>query len=405
MTRIRLPHALPPITKTAAVAAALLLAAPFLSGCATTPKKERKVAELPPGSFQVEWALDTHASDPQNLYYVGGLLFVYDKDNTVSCYDGLGGLKFRTRVGDPGDIVGTPVVQPNRIIFPTSGSLYLYTPTGVKTKQIDLNEPIRSPAVAQNEVLYVGSDSETGGRLAAVALDRSYNYYVWTRLTGIVHTQPVLHDNVIFCATEDGRVYAVTIEGDRGWAIAPEIPDGIFHTDGNIVAPLKFDETTPKVEDQGVYVASTDTKLYCLNPTNGHVKWQYYAGVPLTNSPAITADLVYQRVEGQGLVALTKKTAERVIAPKWTFADGSQLLSTDAQNAYVLGNDGAVLALKKADGTVSFKTQDTKVLRAVTNLDPKNAAVYALTKDKQLVCLRPVLRAGVVGELALADGR
>jgi outer membrane protein assembly factor BamB len=196
-------------------------------------------------------------------------------------------------------------------------------------------------------------------------------------------------------------VYAITIEGDRAWAKSPELDDGVFRTDGNVVAALQYDTTAAKVEDQGLYVPSTDTKLYCLNPTNGHVKWQFYAGVPLTASPTVTADLVYQRVAGEGVAALPKKTGDRVVTPKWVYADGVQVVATDAKNAYVLNANGSVSALNKADGKVAFTTETREVQKAVVNPDAKNPTVFALTRDKRLVAYKPVLRAGVVGELAV----
>lgn len=372
------------------------LLAAALCGCATKPTTapRQPVGDIAPGSFQVAWTIDADVRDPQAFYFVENTLFVYEKGNMVSAYDVNGGLKFRTQVGERGDIVGVPMVQANRIVFPTSSALDLYTPTGIKTKTITLTQPLRSPGVIVGDSIYIGSDSDTGGRLASINLTRTYNIYNWTVLTGIVNQKPALFDNVLYTATQDGRVYAINPDRTPLWGAGPEMPDGLFHADGKIIAAIKADEG-------GVYVPSTDTKLYCLAPNTGRVRWEYYAGSPLTVSPVATADTIYQMVDGTGLVALPKKTEDRLATAKWTFADGKQLLSDDSKYAYVLDRAGAVVALDKADGRVAFRTQRSDVNVAVTSLDSKNPVAFVLTKSGQLLCIKPVLKTGVVGELAM----
>ncbi|HEX8325120.1 MAG TPA: PQQ-binding-like beta-propeller repeat protein [Tepidisphaeraceae bacterium] len=376
----------------------LTLLAAALCGCKTTQTVTRQpVGDIAPGAFQVAWTIDAKATAPTAFYFLENTIFIYEKGNVVSAYDINGGLKFRTTVGEAGDLVGMPIVQPDRVIFPTSGALDLYTPSGVKTKALTLPQPIRSPGVVVGDSVFVGTDSDTGGRLASINLTRSYNVYNWTVLTGIINTKPVIFDNTIYCATEDGRVYAITQDKAPLWGPGPEMPDGLFHADGKIIAPIKADEG-------GVYVPSTDTKLYCLAPNTGRMRWQYFAGVPLTTSPTITADTVYQYVPGSGIVALPKKSLERTAVAKWSFDSGKQVLADDGRYAYILDNGNAIVAVSKADGTAAFRTQRNDISQAVTNPDPKNPAAFVLTKSGQLLCITPVLKTGVVGQLAMLTG-
>ena len=62
-------------------------------------------------------------------------------------------------------------------------------------------------------------------------------------------------------------------------------------------------------------------------------------------------------------------------------------------------------AVNKTDGSVAFRTKHNDLDRAVTSLDLKNPSTYALTKDGRLVCIRPVFKAGTVGELAMLTER
>ena len=367
-------------------------------GCSTPKQQLRQIGELPPGTFQVAWEADPKTRSVSAFYLAGDLLFVYDKNNTVTAYDFNGSLKFKAAVGEPGDLLGAPIVQADRILFPTTGTVEIWTKSGVKTKAITLPQPVRSPGVANGDVVYFGADSEQGGRLAAVDISRQYNLNRWTVLTGIISTKPAYVDGVLYCPTQDGRVYAINQDRTPLWPSGPEMKEGIFQTDGKIITALKADET-------GVFVPSTDTKLYCLNPATGRIKWTYYAGTSLTTSPSLTADTVYQYVDGTGLVALAKKTTEVNATPKWILPEGVQLVADDGKYAYVRTGSGGVVAVDKAAGKPAFSTQRSDLVKAVTTQDPKNPAAFGLTRSGTLICIRPVLKTGVVGELAMLNER
>ena len=115
--------------------------------------------------------------------------------------------------------------------------------------------------------------------------------------------------------------------------------------------------------------------------------------------------MCYLQVDGMGLVALPKEPTDRNATPKWTFADSTQLVADDAKYAYVLTNRGSIAAVNKADGKLAFESKRSDIARAVTSLDFKNPAVYAVTKSGALVCIKPVLKTGVVGELAMLSAR
>jgi len=375
----------------------LALLAAFVGGCATQKPTPVPVTEVPAGSFITAWSAPTDLKTVSKFYFENNTLIAYDSKNTAVGFDTKGGLKFQAALADPEDIVGAPMVQADRMIVPTGSSLELFSLTGIHLKSLPLKQPVRSPGLAIDQTVYIGTDSEQGGRLAAIALDKPYNIYRWTALTrSIIRTRPALHDNVIFVATENGRVIAINTNRSMLWPQAPEMPDSIFHTDGQIVSALSAD-------DSGVYVPSTDTKLYCLEPNTGRIRWTYYAGVPITHSAVPTSDTVYILIDGKGLIALDKKANATTRTPRWTYPDGQQLLSDDAKNAYILTNSGTIVALDKATGKVLFESQNTHLMFAATHVDPKDSTIFGVTKDRQMVAIKPVLRGGVVGSLAMAE--
>ena len=374
----------------------LSLLAAAIGGCVTTKKPVAHIGDIPPGSFQNIWSIDSSLAEVDRSYIEGKSAFLYGDSNTVAAFSLDGVPQFRVPIGEHGDTVGPPMVQDKRLIFPTSSTLEVITPLGVPIRTIHMERPPRSPGVLVDETVYIGCDSDTGGRIAAIALDQPYNIYRWTLLTGIVHTQPVVQNGFLYAATEDGRIFALTLDRAPAWPAGPELPGGVFHTDGKI-------GTAIKVDDYGVYIPCADTKLYCVDPVTGHLKWEYFASVPLTESPVPTTDMVYIPVRGQGIVALKKKTPQRINMPVWHYDDGKQVLNDDGKYVYILTNDGHVVAVEKATGTLRFSSQRNDFVMGVTHVDPKNPSLYLVTKARELVCIQPVLKTGVVGELVMAD--
>ena len=369
------------------------------SGCATKETPRREVGSIPPGSFVKAWEVDVGLKKIEQFHLGGETLLVYGGGNEVVAYDTKGGQKFRTLIGDKGDVIDVPMVQAERIIFPMSSTLEVVSHTGQKRPRITLPSPLSSGGTAVEETVYAGTSSATGGRLTAIALDRDnprFRREVLTR--SIIDHPPVVHENVVYAATTDGRVYAVNSDLTQLWGIAPEMPDGIFRTDGKIEGGIKADEG-------GVYVPSTDGKLYCLDLNTGRIRWQYIAGVPLKESPITTSDTVYIRVRGRGLVALDKKAGPPFRQPRWTSDEATQLLADDASHTYVLTKSGRILALDKATGKVKFQSDRNDFVSGVTHVDAKDSTIYVLTKGNDLLAVRPVLKTGVVGELALLEVR
>lgn len=377
-----------------------LMAAALMGGCRSKEYVMREPEVVPPGSFIRNWTADTgfDSEDIKGFYFVNDMLFVYGPKNDIAAFDTAGGLKFRMRIGKPGDLVGVPMVQAERVIFPTSAAIEIVSREGIRRKTINLPQPLRSPPVAVDEMVYAGIDSEQGGRIGAISLDRPYGSpYIWTRIArGVVRTQPALFENVLYFANENGEVISITNDPTLLWPRNDEMPDSVFKTDGRIVAAIRVDES-------GVYVPSTDSKLYCLDPITGKIRWEYFAGTPLKQSPVPTADTVYIYVDGKGLVALDKKQPGRYPEARWSNPEALRLLADDAKLAYVLTESNHVAALDKKTGAQQFATERDDFAAAVAHINPKDSTLFVITSDGKLVSMRAVTRAGVVGSLVQVE--
>jgi outer membrane protein assembly factor BamB len=241
-------------------------------------------------------------------------------------------------------------------------------------------------------MVFIGLDYPKGGRLAAIDVDRPYANIRWELLTrGGVSARPAIFENIVYIGGEDGRVYAVTPNREPVWPLER----GVFVTSGRIVADVKVDET-------GVYVASTDSKLYCLDRQNGKVLWQYFGGKPITSSPHVAASTVYVTVPDRGLVALDKGKGTFNRNPRWVSKDARMFLCEDATHTYLSTRDGKIQAVDRATGKILFHSKGPGFDVFVSN--PKDDTIFAARKNGNVYAIKPVLGAGVVGEMVMNAG-
>jgi outer membrane protein assembly factor BamB len=219
-----------------------------------------------------------------------------------------------------------------------------------------------------------------------------------------------VYGEIIYSGDDRGEVDAVSAARLQVW----DTDHGVFLTKGAITADLR-------VDDSGLYVACTDTKLYCINRTTGKLKWQYFAGGQLSSSPVLTADTVYQMTPNLGLVALDKAAVPEKNAqatpttaydrvPKWTCREAEQFLSQDARYTYVaegranpmgpeLPRQQWVVALDRQTGKPAYESEHHDF--AIFGTNPRDGLIYVGFADGKLMALAPVLRAGQIGEMVM----
>lgn len=396
----------------------LMFGIAWTAGCATkTPNGGVPATPVPleNKSFARQWATDLAggAGNPVTAVHVTEkFVFAYRQDGTSSVMDRATGRLLH--VDEPKDSTRRfhpPVVLTDRIVYPTTVYLEVfdfngrYIPHVTKpTDELDkpfsqqLKYPIRSDVVGTGKVVFFGADFPGSGRAVQVDLTRPYVPEMWTLMEpgSSVSATPALLKDIVYVAAENGTVAAVATDSREPlWTL----PKGVFGTYEGVVANLAADAT-------GVYIASTDTKLYCLQRTGGKVKWQYFSGARLVDGPVLTKDMVYQLVPGTGLVALDKNevsTAQKPTynrEPRWVAGNGAEFLSEDDNYAYVRTTDNQVAALDKNTGELRFTSRrnDLSVFGQNTRGD---GIIYVATHDARVMAVKPVLTPGQVGEMVL----
>ncbi len=105
-----------------------------------------------------------------------------------------------------------PVVFKERIVYPTTTNLEIYDSNGIEVRTIPVHAAIRSDAVGDPGYVYVPTDVPGGGRLLKIEAVGRIDNPAWALQTyhGGIAGAPAFHSGVIYMASEDGQVYAVS---------------------------------------------------------------------------------------------------------------------------------------------------------------------------------------------------
>jgi outer membrane protein assembly factor BamB len=305
-------------------------------------------------------------------------LFLYTENNHVLALSRAGGtIDWGAQIGDPFSAILPPLEVGDRFVFPVNTRLFIYDRYGVMERAQDVGFAMPAPGVSDGKnMVYIPAAHRESQRVAAIDVNRQVGPVVWEFMTrGPVSAAPAIHGGIIYVGSEDNRVYAVSQNRRPVWPL-----EGFaFETAGRVVADVRADET-------GVYVASTDTKLYCLERAGGRIKWTWYGQAPLTTPPMVTADAVYQYSPAMGLVALEKAGIGNRTA-RWNQSEALQVLSAGAKAVYVRFRDNTIGALDKGTGEVLWRGS-TKYSKFVTNA--RDAMIFVATDAGAVYAYLPV---------------
>jgi outer membrane protein assembly factor BamB len=379
------------------------LAASVMVGCQhkEAVPAASSIEPLPMQSFKRDWSADLELKGDAitRVFLREDVVVAYTKSNMAFVLNRAGGVvRFAAKVTDSTIPPLEPVILKERVIFPTDSTLEIYHRDGRFERSYKTQSSPRTNVVGQRDGsrVFFGVDAGNSGRLVAIeTLPGQYKpvNQKWELMSdhgAPIYSAPAVNAGIVYAAFADGEIYAVN--QDNRQAIWSTSTGQTFKTYGPVQADLRADEF-------GVYVPSTDSKFYCLDKTQGKVKWEYFAGSSLRSTPAISATMVYLPVTDRGVVAIDKINGPAVREPKWIVRDAVKLVAEDEKYAYFHRADNVVIAIDKASGEQKFTSKRTDFVAFATNT--KDSTIYAATKGGQVMAIVPVLKPGNMGELAL----
>lgn len=269
---------------------------------------------------------------------------------------------------------GYPLARPahngDQTIFVTPVDLQVYgRRTGQPISRTNLRYPPGSGVCTAGHLLFVGGLDQ---RL--YAMDDETHWYAWrTYLDGPIVSTPVVHEGILFVATQGRSVFACRARDRR------------FRWQAFTMGPVSADLV---VDDRGVFVASTDQALYLMDLNYGETRWVARFGSPLREAPLVTEKLVYQYCEAEGVVALETGLPYEVKERKrWSVPNGRQALTADAEFAYIRTAD-ELLRVRQDSGEIAQRVPIGGFDMGLPSA--KSTSVLLVASDGRVFCAEPL---------------
>ncbi|UCD28058.1 MAG: PQQ-binding-like beta-propeller repeat protein [Planctomycetota bacterium] len=296
--------------------------------------------------------------------------------------------KVRTVRADTGDHIWTkPLAEPfetlwppvsyhdsemDAVVFTRIGDvLFLDSKTGEELKRYKLRAPTVGAVAVSGDTIY-----------AAVVGARVYNYSISRQIplwqlstTAPINLAPICKSDQadkdqLFVADSKGQVASVSGETKK-LRFAQKIdgePRGWLTTDTD-----------------RLYVATADGSLHVLDRRTGDpIRRSIHLSKPPDGGPVVTADAVYQAVEGGGLYRLPLKSDSSVRFD----ARSKRFLADWPHHIVQLRTDGKIALVNRRAGKESVVLDIGEVADGISNL--WNEAVIVYSAQGELRCLQPI---------------
>lgn len=236
--------------------------------------------------------------------------------------------------------------------------------------------------------------------IGAVDWDRTYQFDCtdqyeknWFRADSLVSTRPICVSPYLYFASRDGNIYCYDIKsGEKKWE---------YKTQGNIRGDMLLDDDT-------LYVGSSNFALYALNRHIGKLNWKFECGSPIRAKPLIVrsskqnlgteadGDLerdLYFNAENNVFYALKLfKTSTKTFQGdniiwsyyklKWEFPSGKRLITKSGRRSYIIGIDNKTLyELDDTSGTLKAQYSLEPFVFCLGDLNTNSGIIYLASSD------------------------
>jgi len=319
--------------------------------------------------YRIQWQQDLGLGDGARVLgvtLVEGGVAVIESGNIVTLIErGTGDVRWRKRVGGRGERLQAPVVIGDHMfVCSSTRAVALRMDSGNIADAFDLEHTASTPPTASGNALMFGTPEGL-----VFAQQSETGLLLWEyKMAAPVEATPVGLGELVFVADSSGQVAA--IDPDNG-ALS-------WRTTRPPWGPI---ETEPAASDDLAYVACKDQKLYAFGKRSPRVVWQYLTENPLTESPTLIGNHLYQRTAERGLVCLDADTGEE----RWR-ADLPGVPVQEHRGGLWLAEPGKVHIVRdrKVVRTVDLPKVDMVRLDAT-----RSGLAYLVSKDGRVMRLAP----------------
>ena len=243
-----------------------------------------------------------------------------------------GAIRWILELAEPPRVVLRPAEAGDKTLVVSHNVVQVYElESGNFIKELALEFSANSDPAFNGRNLFI-ADSAGG----VVAIELATGLRLWScRAERAISAQPVYLGRLLVAASESGEVLAYDTEsGEMVW------PDH-FPTRAAVLA-------RPVLTERACYVASMDSRLYCLRSSGGDELWRYFARKGLRVAPKVADGRVFLPVPDKGLVVLDAANGEEL--KDFQFADGKQYIGRVKERLYVLSEHGQIVSVDAQSG-------------------------------------------------------
>jgi len=304
------------------------------------------------------------------IYVFEKYVYVLTNRNYLYCIDKeKKAVRFGLELAMPGLPVGEPLCHEGDLWFMIGNELRIVSPkTGAIEKRKRLKMLGRSAVggmVRNKKRLYIASSDK---RLHCFAIDGFWQEFMVAAPDGSQINSLVADDDFLVFTTAQGNVVGIyPDQAKRRWG---------YDIVGEISASLVR-------QDESLYVAGTNTKLYKINIKNGRTQWAdpFHAGGALKKSPMLGDKVLYQGADGKGVYAIDKETGKMV----WQVPRGVDVLVEVGGKAYVFARPGVLVVMDNAEGRQLYSLNFEMVRKYAINT--ADEALYVADLNGRVVCI------------------
>jgi outer membrane protein assembly factor BamB len=192
---------------------------------------------------------------------------------------------------------------------------------------------------------------------AVYVVDRSGGVYAlddegeerWTTsVDDAIKSSPAVYDDTLYFGSDEGRLYAVGVDGERLW------DERIGAASGPLSRGTAAIITPPAVVDGRVYVADVEGYVHARDAATGATAWRVDTGGAVYGKPAVRDGAVFVGND-DGLLAAYGVDGER----HWSSGAGREITTTPvagAESWYVVDGNGVVHRLDPSQGGAEVGT-------------------------------------------------
>jgi outer membrane protein assembly factor BamB len=261
----------------------------------------------------------------------------------------------------------SPLFYEGQLGFIAGNQFHVFDPSNGQIHQAEAIEQVGNIfacAIARNsDYIYIaGSDN----RLHVISPDGYWQYFTASADNDSAINSVKANDQIIVFSTQAGNVVGMNpLAAEKKWQ---------YDISGSIQAPLSVDE-------QFVYAAGMDAKLYKLTRDKGKLVWKqpFHTGAPIRDEVTLGASVVYAYNDLNGLHAVNKETGLQV----WNLKDGREVICEAGDKAFVYSRPGVLKVLDNAAGSELYSINFSQVQRYAINTE--DAVMYLADKKGRLM--------------------